>query len=101
MATSPTETRHSGWSIDIPMVILALLNQSGARIGTSLNVTRTVQGLASLAVPRFADSVSVDLLDSVPWGKEPSPDPADAAVVLRRTPTSPWSSATEQRLPAD
>ncbi|MER5974416.1 SpoIIE family protein phosphatase [Streptomyces sp. NPDC002055] len=63
---------------------LALLNESGTRIGTTLNVTRTVRELASLAVPRFADSVSVDLLDSVTRGKEPSPGPADAAVALRR-----------------
>ncbi|WP_432092723.1 SpoIIE family protein phosphatase [Streptomyces sp. bgisy100] len=63
---------------------LALLNESGARIGTTLNVTRTVQELASLAVPRFADSVSVDLVDTLTRGMDPSPGPADAAVVLRR-----------------
>ncbi|MFF3766510.1 SpoIIE family protein phosphatase [Streptomyces sp. NPDC001922] len=63
---------------------LALLNEAGTRIGTTLNVTRTVQELARLAVPRFADSVTVDLLDSVTRGEEPSPGPADAAVVLRR-----------------
>ncbi|MGA5562879.1 SpoIIE family protein phosphatase [Streptomyces platensis] len=63
---------------------LALLNEAGSRIGTTLNVRRTVQELAQLAVPRFADSVSVDLLDSVTRGKEPPPGPADAAVLLRR-----------------
>jgi len=63
---------------------LALLNEAGSRIGTTLNVRRTVQELAHLAVPRFADSVTVDLLDSVTRGKEPPPGPADAAVVLRR-----------------
>ncbi|TPQ20876.1 ATP-binding SpoIIE family protein phosphatase [Streptomyces sporangiiformans] len=63
---------------------LALLNEAGARIGTTLSVTRTAQELADLAVPRLADFVSVDLLDSVLRGEEPVPGPVDAAVVLRR-----------------
>ncbi|MFG2459865.1 SpoIIE family protein phosphatase [Streptomyces sp. NPDC048523] len=63
---------------------LALLQEAGARIGTTLNVTRTAQELADLAVPRLADFVSVDLLDSVLRGDEPVPGPVDAAVVLRR-----------------
>ncbi|MES5820693.1 SpoIIE family protein phosphatase [Streptomyces sp. RG80] len=63
---------------------LALLQEAGTCIGTSLNVTRTAQELADLAVPRLADFVSVDLLDSVLRGEEPVPGPIDAAVVLRR-----------------
>ncbi|MFF7929849.1 SpoIIE family protein phosphatase [Streptomyces sp. NPDC007940] len=63
---------------------LALLQEAGARVGTTLNVTRTAQELADLAVPRLADFVSVDLLDSVLRGDEPVPGPVDAAVVLRR-----------------
>ncbi|WP_449352931.1 ATP-binding SpoIIE family protein phosphatase [Streptomyces shaanxiensis] len=63
---------------------LVLLQEAGARIGTTLNVTRTAQELADLAVPRLADFVSVDLLDSVLRGEEPVPGPVDAAVVLRR-----------------
>ncbi|MFJ9469053.1 ATP-binding SpoIIE family protein phosphatase [Streptomyces caniferus] len=63
---------------------LALLNEAGSRIGTTLNAQRAVQELAHLAVPRFADSVTVDLLDSVTRGKEPPPGPADTAVALRR-----------------
>ncbi|MEU1473762.1 SpoIIE family protein phosphatase [Streptomyces sp. NPDC005760] len=63
---------------------LVLLQEAGARIGTTLNVTRTAQELADLAVPRLADFVSVDLLDSVLRGDEPVPGPVDAAVVLRR-----------------
>jgi PAS domain S-box-containing protein len=63
---------------------LALLNEAGACIGTTLNVQRTAQELADLAVPRLADFVSVDLLDSVIQGEEPVPGPVDAAVVLRR-----------------
>ncbi|KOU67990.1 PAS/PAC sensor protein [Streptomyces sp. MMG1533] len=63
---------------------LALLNEAGACIGTTLDVERTAQELADLAVPRLADFVSVDLLDSVTRGEEPVPGPVDAAVVLRR-----------------
>ncbi|WP_369171314.1 SpoIIE family protein phosphatase [Streptomyces sp. R28] len=63
---------------------LALLNEAGTRIGTTLNVSRTAQELADLAVPRLADFASVDLLDSVIRGEEPVPGPVDAAVVLRR-----------------
>ncbi|WP_369248175.1 SpoIIE family protein phosphatase [Streptomyces sp. R41] len=63
---------------------LALLNEAGASIGTTLNVQRTAQELADLAVPRLADFVSVDLLDSVTRGQEPAPGPVDAGVLLRR-----------------
>lgn len=63
---------------------LALLQEAGTCIGTTLNVTRTAQELADLAAPRLADFVSVDLLDSVLRGDEPVPGPVDAAVVLRR-----------------
>ena len=44
---------------------LLLLNEAGARIGTTLDVTRTAQELADVAVPRLADFVTVDLLDAV------------------------------------
>lgn len=63
---------------------LALLNEAGTRVGTTLNVTRTAEELADLAVPQLADFVSVDLLDSVTRGEEPVPGPVEAAVVLRR-----------------
>ncbi|WP_030930907.1 ATP-binding SpoIIE family protein phosphatase [Streptomyces sp. NRRL S-646] len=63
---------------------LALLQEAGTSIGTTLNVTRTAKELAALAVPRLADFASVDLLDSVLRGEEPVPGPVDATVVLRR-----------------
>ncbi|MFD5087922.1 SpoIIE family protein phosphatase [Kitasatospora sp. NPDC058406] len=62
---------------------LALLSEAGTRIGTTSSVTRTAQQLADLAVPRFADSASVDLLDAVTRGKEAPPGPA-APMMLRR-----------------
>ncbi|MEV4970830.1 SpoIIE family protein phosphatase [Streptomyces scopuliridis] len=63
---------------------LALLNEAGMRIGTTLDVTRTAQELASTPVPRFADFISVDLLDSVLRGDEPTPGPASGDVLMRR-----------------
>ncbi|QOV33823.1 SpoIIE family protein phosphatase [Streptomyces ferrugineus] len=53
---------------------LALLNEAGARIGTTLDVTTTARELAEAAVPALADAISVDLLEAVPRGDEPAPD---------------------------
>jgi serine phosphatase RsbU (regulator of sigma subunit)/PAS domain-containing protein/anti-sigma regulatory factor (Ser/Thr protein kinase) len=50
---------------------LAILNEAGTRIGSSLDVMRTGQELADLAVPLLADFVTVDLAESVPLGEEP------------------------------
>ncbi|MCX3061141.1 sodium/proline symporter PutP [Streptomyces beihaiensis] len=63
---------------------LALLNDAGARIGSTLEVTRTAQELADEAVPSVAEFVSVDVLDSVMRGEEPAPGPVGMAPVLRR-----------------
>ncbi|WNC00516.1 SpoIIE family protein phosphatase [Streptomyces sp. CGMCC 4.7035] len=51
---------------------LTLLYEAGVRIGTTLDVWRTAQELAEVAVPRFADLVTVDLLDAVLRGWEPT-----------------------------
>ncbi|MFE0728687.1 SpoIIE family protein phosphatase [Streptomyces antibioticus] len=53
---------------------LELLSEVGARIGTTLDVRRTVEELAETAVPRFADYVTVDLPEPVLRGEE-SADP--------------------------
>lgn len=54
---------------------LALLDQAGQRMGRSLDVNRTAQELADVAVPGLADFVSVDLLESVLHGMEPPTGP--------------------------
>ncbi|WPB89943.1 SpoIIE family protein phosphatase [Streptomyces malaysiensis] len=51
---------------------LKLLYDAGVRIGTTLDVVRTAQELAEVAVPRFADIAVVDLLDAVVRGQEPA-----------------------------
>jgi PAS domain S-box-containing protein len=64
---------------------LALLDRAGEQIGRSLDIVRTAQELADVAVQDFADFVSVDLLDSVLRGAEPeSVDVSDQVVPLRR-----------------
>ncbi|MFF3848140.1 SpoIIE family protein phosphatase [Streptomyces sp. NPDC002328] len=50
---------------------LALLDRAGRRIGRSLDIARTAQELAEVAVPGFADAVAVDLLEAVFRGAEP------------------------------
>ncbi|MFJ9816450.1 SpoIIE family protein phosphatase [Streptomyces sp. NPDC101151] len=51
---------------------LKLLYEAGVRIGTTLEVGRTAQELADVAAPQFADLVTVDLLDAVLRGWEPT-----------------------------
>ncbi|WP_061294953.1 sensor histidine kinase [Herbidospora cretacea] len=51
---------------------LNLLCDAGSHVGTSLDVTRTAEELAEIAVPRFADHVGVDLSDQVLRGMEPT-----------------------------
>ncbi|MDX3798785.1 SpoIIE family protein phosphatase [Streptomyces sp. AK04-3B] len=67
---------------------LALLDRAGRRIGSSLDIARTAQELADVAVPDFADVVTVDLLEPVLRGAEPAPARAaggpEDSVTLRR-----------------
>ncbi|MEU6296107.1 SpoIIE family protein phosphatase [Streptomyces erythrochromogenes] len=51
---------------------LQLLYDAGGRIGTTLDVVRTAEELSEVAVPRFADFVTVELLEPVLHGDEPS-----------------------------
>ncbi|MFJ8592391.1 SpoIIE family protein phosphatase [Streptomyces sp. NPDC093598] len=50
---------------------LKLLHDAGTAIGTTLDAERTAQKLTEVAVPRFADFVTVDLAVSVLLGEEP------------------------------
>ncbi|MFD0265439.1 SpoIIE family protein phosphatase [Streptomyces sp. NPDC127106] len=60
---------------------LKLLYDAGVGVGTTLNVERTAEELAEVAAPRFADVVTVDLLDPVLRGEEPP----EASTEMRRT----------------
>ncbi|MEU9183671.1 SpoIIE family protein phosphatase [Streptomyces sp. NPDC048484] len=65
---------------------LTLLDQAGEHIGRTLDVTRTAQELADVAVPGLADVVTVDLLETVLEGGELAAGPMSGpdAVPLRR-----------------
>ncbi|MEV8038389.1 SpoIIE family protein phosphatase [Streptomyces sp. NPDC086182] len=75
-----TELRALSGRAETARERLKLLYDAGVGIGTSLDVTRTAEELAEVAVPRFADFVTVDLADAVLNGQEP-----DAGAGLRRT----------------
>ncbi|MEY9877320.1 PAS domain S-box-containing protein [Streptacidiphilus sp. MAP12-33] len=66
---------------------LALLNDASSQIGTTLDIQRTAEELVELVVPRFADFVTVDLLDAVVqdgFTEEDQPlMPEDGRVLLR------------------
>ncbi|MFF8023175.1 SpoIIE family protein phosphatase [Streptomyces sp. NPDC007896] len=64
---------------------LAVLNDASLRIGSTLDVTRTAEELAEVAVTGFADFVTVDLLESVAQGEEPRSVPPGESVTVRRT----------------
>ncbi|WP_052768760.1 SpoIIE family protein phosphatase [Streptomyces humi] len=53
---------------------LRLLYDAGTSVGTTLDVRRTADELVRVAVPRFADFVTVDLAPSVLTGGDPADD---------------------------
>ncbi|MFC0599797.1 SpoIIE family protein phosphatase [Streptomyces palmae] len=67
-----TELRALTGRMEATSTRLDLLYDAGVRIGSSLDVVRTAQELAEVAVPRFADFVTVDLAEPVLRGDEPA-----------------------------
>ncbi|MFB7715663.1 SpoIIE family protein phosphatase [Streptomyces sp. NPDC056105] len=67
-----TELRALSGRAEAARERLRLLHDAGARVGTTLDVRRTVQEMADVAVPRFADLVTVELADRLMRGDEPS-----------------------------
>ncbi|MFF0160633.1 SpoIIE family protein phosphatase [Streptomyces sp. NPDC005263] len=63
---------------------LVLLNDASVRIGSTLDLARTAQELADVAIPRFADFVTVDLLPAIEGGEDPPQGPPHGPVRLRR-----------------
>ncbi|GAA2431630.1 SpoIIE family protein phosphatase [Streptomyces macrosporus] len=63
---------------------LSLLNDAGARVGTTLDMRRTAEELSEVTVPYFADIVVVDLVEGVLAGEEPPSGPLDIGTALRR-----------------
>ncbi|MFB7290886.1 SpoIIE family protein phosphatase [Actinacidiphila glaucinigra] len=77
-----TELRALSGRAEAARERLKLLYDAGLGIGTTLDVVRTAEELAQVAVPRFADFVTVDLADPVLRGEEPS---GAAGSDMRRT----------------
>jgi len=63
---------------------LVLLNEASTRIGCTLDMTRTAEELVEVTVPGLADFATVDLLESVYRGDEPTTGPFPFDVPLRR-----------------
>ncbi|MFF3984888.1 SpoIIE family protein phosphatase [Streptomyces sp. NPDC001797] len=71
-----TELRALSGRAEVARERLNMLYDAGVGIGTSLDVTRTAEELAELAVPRFADYAAIDLYEAVLKGEEPKPGDA-------------------------
>ncbi|MFC9957829.1 SpoIIE family protein phosphatase [Streptomyces nigra] len=63
-----------------------MVNEASMRIGTTLDIDRTAQELADLAAERFADFVTVDLLDPLLRGEDVA---VETPYVLRRMAQGP------------
>ncbi|MGX1885035.1 SpoIIE family protein phosphatase [Streptomyces sp. NPDC055287] len=74
---------------------LDLLVRAGRQVGTTLDMARTAQELSQVAVPRFADEVTVDLVEAVLEGDHPTPGVPAGTVVRVRGPES--GAATRER----
>ncbi|MFG2353466.1 SpoIIE family protein phosphatase [Streptomyces sp. NPDC048521] len=72
-----TELQAVSGRAEVARERLELLYDAGLCIGTTLDVVRTADELAQVAVPRFADFVTVDLADAVLHGEEPAPTATD------------------------
>ncbi len=76
-----TELKALSGQAELARGRLSFLYDAGVRIGTTLDVRRTAEELTEVAVPRMADVVTVELLDAVLRGEEPT----GAVRAMRRT----------------
>ncbi|MFI0773596.1 SpoIIE family protein phosphatase [Streptomyces sp. NPDC021212] len=76
-----TELRTLSGRAEAASERLRLLYEAGVRIGSTLELTATAEELVEVAVPRFADIATVELLEPVLRGEEP----AASHGVLHRT----------------
>lgn len=63
---------------------LELIHKANERVGTTLDIGRTAEELAEVAVPELADAVEIDVLDAVLRGEAPSLAMMGERVSLRR-----------------
>ncbi|WP_260860111.1 SpoIIE family protein phosphatase [Streptomyces cupreus] len=67
-----TELRALAGRADVAGGRLQLLYEASTRIGTTLDMKRTAEELTEVAVPRFADFATVELVEPVLLGDEPT-----------------------------
>ncbi|WP_438272491.1 SpoIIE family protein phosphatase [Streptomyces bobili] len=67
-----TELRALAGRAEVAGGRLQLLYEASTRIGTTLDMKRTAEELTEVAVPRFADFATVELVQSVLQGNEPT-----------------------------
>ncbi|MFD7875937.1 SpoIIE family protein phosphatase [Streptomyces sp. NPDC059766] len=75
-----TELSALAGRADVARGRLQLFYEASTRIGTTLDMTRTAEELAEVAVPRFADYATIELMEPVLRGSEP----AGASMEMRR-----------------
>ncbi|MFI9824311.1 SpoIIE family protein phosphatase [Streptomyces sp. NPDC052013] len=75
-----TELRALAGRADVAGGRLQLLYEASTRIGTTLDTRRTAEELTEVAVPRFADFATVELVEPVLQGGEPT----GASTAMRR-----------------
>ncbi|MFJ9156256.1 SpoIIE family protein phosphatase [Streptomyces griseoviridis] len=74
-----TEEHRAGVEAEAARRRLALIADASARIGTTLELDRTADELADVAVPELADVAAVDLLEAVVEGRRSSFGPQEPA----------------------
>jgi PAS domain S-box-containing protein len=81
-----TEREQAAADVEQARARFDLLARASSQIGTTLDIRQTCAELASLAVPRLADRIAIELLDDVLRGEEPGPSqPGNGGYVrLRR-----------------
>ncbi|WP_408907223.1 SpoIIE family protein phosphatase [Streptomyces cavernicola] len=85
-----TELRALAGRAELARERLQLLYDAGVGIGTTLDVARTAEELAEIAVGRFADFATVELLDAVIRGDEPhAADTAMRRIAVRGVQADP------------
>ncbi|MFH9549588.1 SpoIIE family protein phosphatase [Streptomyces sp. NPDC017435] len=67
-----TELRALAGRADVAGGRLQLLYEASTRIGTTLDMKRTAEELTEVAVPRFADFATIELVEPVLRGGEPT-----------------------------
>ncbi|MGF0175973.1 SpoIIE family protein phosphatase [Streptomyces sp. Marseille-Q5077] len=72
-----TELRALAGRADVAGGRLQLLYEASTRIGTTLDIKRTAEELTEVAVPRFADFATVELVEAVLLGDEPTGAPLE------------------------